>query len=65
MPLRPTGTRHNGELCEESPFFFFLFLWGCEVGAGVSTAEKHVLVLIFPFCVIPSSKRINHKRVTS
>lgn len=39
------------------------FFQGCEVGAGVSTVEKHVLLLIFSFCVIPPSRRINHKRV--
>lgn len=41
------------------------FLWGREVGGGGSGEEEHVLVLIFSFCVIPSSKHINHKRVIS
>lgn len=40
-------------------------LWGRDVGAGGSGEEEHVLVLIFSFCVIPPSKRINHKRVIS
>lgn len=31
------------------------------MGAGVRTEGEQVLVLIFPVCVIPLSKRINHK----
>lgn len=60
--------KHNRELCEESPLFFFsLFLLrSCEVRAGVGAAEKHVLVLIFPSSAsLLSSKRINHERVAS
>lgn len=66
MPPDPTGTRHNGELCEKSPLFLFFFFYeAVKYEQGVSAAEKHVLVLIFLSCVIPSSKRINHERVTS